>query len=173
MEVKWGPLTVWVLILVVFFLVLKYSLLCSAEKLNSYRFGTTWGWVNDRIFNFKWTIPLNHQLTSPFVFFCPTNKYFYKVRISHHVSRQHTVVAFLNESVCLKKYLSEWMINWVSYKCTMHHNLRTLIKLKAVHTFTLYFVKFFKITPWIHVFFLNSDSSTYIGLILKCVSSTR
>ncbi len=31
----------------------KYRLLCSAEEINSYRFGTTWGWVNDdRIFIF-------------------------------------------------------------------------------------------------------------------------
>ncbi len=33
--------------------------LCLAEQRNSYRFGTTWGWVNDdRIFIFGWTIPL-------------------------------------------------------------------------------------------------------------------
>ncbi len=25
----------------------KYFPLCSAEQINSYRFGTTWGWVND------------------------------------------------------------------------------------------------------------------------------
>jgi len=25
----------------------KYLLLCSTEERNSYRFGTTWGWVND------------------------------------------------------------------------------------------------------------------------------
>ncbi len=36
----------------------KYLLLCSAEQRNSYRFGTNWGWVNDRIFIFGWTIPL-------------------------------------------------------------------------------------------------------------------
>ncbi len=39
---------------------LKYLPLCSAEKRHSYRFGTTWVWVNyDRIFIFGWTIPLN------------------------------------------------------------------------------------------------------------------
>ncbi len=37
----------------------KYLSLCSAEQRNLYRFGTTWGWVNDdRIFLFGWTIPL-------------------------------------------------------------------------------------------------------------------
>ncbi len=37
----------------------KYLPLCSAEQRNSYRFGTTWGGVNDdRIFIFGWTIPL-------------------------------------------------------------------------------------------------------------------
>jgi len=28
------------------------------NSFNSHRFGTTWGWVNDRIFFFGWTIPL-------------------------------------------------------------------------------------------------------------------
>ncbi len=37
----------------------KYLPLCSAEQRHSYRFGTTWGWVNDdSIFIFGWTIPL-------------------------------------------------------------------------------------------------------------------
>ncbi len=36
----------------------EYLHLCS-EQINSYRFGTTWGWVNDdSIFIFGWTIPL-------------------------------------------------------------------------------------------------------------------
>jgi len=39
-----------------------YLPLCSTEERNSYRFGTTWGWVNDdRIFIFGWTIPLRRQ----------------------------------------------------------------------------------------------------------------
>ncbi len=38
----------------------KYLPLCSAEQRHSYRFGTTWEWVNDdRIFIFGWTIPLS------------------------------------------------------------------------------------------------------------------
>ncbi len=42
----------------------KYLPLCSAEQRNSYRFGTTWGWVNDdRIFIFGWTIPLNRTVS--------------------------------------------------------------------------------------------------------------
>ncbi len=41
-------------------LLCEYLSLCSAEQRHSYRFGTTWGWVNDdRIFIFGWTIPLN------------------------------------------------------------------------------------------------------------------
>ncbi len=41
----------------------EYLPLCSAEQTHSYRFGTTWGWVNDdRIFIFVWTIPLIHIL---------------------------------------------------------------------------------------------------------------
>ncbi len=37
----------------------KYLPLCSAEQRHSYRFGSTWGRVNDdRIFIFGWTIPL-------------------------------------------------------------------------------------------------------------------
>ncbi len=39
-----------------------YIPLCSAEQRNSYRFGITWGWVNDdRIFIFGWTIPLRKE----------------------------------------------------------------------------------------------------------------
>ncbi len=41
----------------------KYFHFCSAEQRNSYRFGTTWGWVNDdRIFIFGWTITLNSSM---------------------------------------------------------------------------------------------------------------
>ncbi len=37
----------------------EYLPLCSAEQIHAYRFGTTWGWVNDDIiFIFVWTIPL-------------------------------------------------------------------------------------------------------------------
>ncbi len=37
----------------------EYLPLCSAEQRHSYRFVTTWGWVNDdRLFIFGWTIPL-------------------------------------------------------------------------------------------------------------------
>ncbi len=36
----------------------KYLPLCS-EQTHSYRFGSTWGWINDdRIFIFGWTVPL-------------------------------------------------------------------------------------------------------------------
>ncbi len=38
----------------------EYLPLCSAEQRHSYRFGTTWGWVNDRIFG--WTIPLSSSV---------------------------------------------------------------------------------------------------------------
>ncbi len=53
----------------------KYLSLCSAEQRNPYRFGTTWGGVNDdRIFIFGWTIPLKVLLlltkTSKNSFFC-------------------------------------------------------------------------------------------------------
>ncbi len=41
----------------------EYLPLCSAEQRNSYRFETTWGWVNDdRIFIFGWIIPLITRL---------------------------------------------------------------------------------------------------------------
>ncbi len=36
---------------------LKIFFLCSAKQRKSYRFGTTWGWVNDDSI-FGWTIPL-------------------------------------------------------------------------------------------------------------------
>ncbi len=44
----------------------EYLPLCSAEQRNSYRFGTTWGWVNDdRIFIFGWIIPLRSACLLP------------------------------------------------------------------------------------------------------------
>ncbi len=46
----------------------KYLHLCSAEQRHSYRFGTSWGWVNDdRIFIFGWAIPLNHWSQTQFL----------------------------------------------------------------------------------------------------------
>ncbi len=61
----------------------KYLPLCSAEQLNSYRFGTTWGWVNDdRIFIFGWTIPLSRNFGDLYftgvIIFQPTF-YFYSL----------------------------------------------------------------------------------------------
>ncbi len=42
----------------------EYVPLCSAEQRHSYRFGTTWGWVNDdRIFIFGRAIPLSPRHT--------------------------------------------------------------------------------------------------------------
>ncbi len=39
----------------------KYLNLCSEDEWRSYGFATTWGWViNDRIFIFGWTNPLNN-----------------------------------------------------------------------------------------------------------------
>jgi len=39
-----------------------YLPLCSSEHRNSYRFATTWGWVNyDRIFIFGWSLPLRNM----------------------------------------------------------------------------------------------------------------
>ncbi len=71
----------------------KYLPLCSAEQRHSYRFGTTWGWVNDdRIFIFGWTSPLSNNLK------CKT---FY-----HSLPEQPLV---LNTLLMQKKYLP--------YKC--------------------------------------------------------
>ncbi len=62
----------------------EYLPLCSAEQTHSYRFGSTWGWVNDdRIFIFGWTIPLSvlgnkviHIILPASSFFC---KFTYKI----------------------------------------------------------------------------------------------
>ncbi len=41
----------------------KHLNLCSKDEWGSYGFGTTWGWViNDSIFIFGWTIPLNFSV---------------------------------------------------------------------------------------------------------------
>ncbi len=46
----------------------KYLPLCSAEQRHSYRFGTTWGRVNDDRF-FGWTIPLIIYISLLLLFF--------------------------------------------------------------------------------------------------------
>ncbi len=44
----------------------EYLPLCSAEQRHSYRFGSTWGWVNDdRIFIFGCTVSLNGSIGLP------------------------------------------------------------------------------------------------------------
>ncbi len=45
----------------------EYLSLCSEQR-HSYRFGTTWGWVNDRIFIFGWTIHLITSIIYLFIF---------------------------------------------------------------------------------------------------------
>ncbi len=43
----------------------NYLNLCSEDERRSYGFGTTWGWViNDRLFIFRWTNPLNYGTAS-------------------------------------------------------------------------------------------------------------
>ncbi len=42
----------------------KISSFVFGRTKNSYRFGTTWGWVNDRIYIFWWTIPLRLEYTT-------------------------------------------------------------------------------------------------------------
>jgi len=57
----------------------EYLLLCSTEERNTYRFGTTWGWINyDRIVIFEWTIALNiflyEELLDTTALFCPQER---------------------------------------------------------------------------------------------------
>ncbi len=64
----------------------EYLPLCSAEQRHSYRFGTTWGWVNDdRIFIFGWTIPLTtmylHQKISTMYLLCSYCCYWYGIQV--------------------------------------------------------------------------------------------
>ncbi len=56
---QWLPASVW---LHTFFKISSFML-----NRNSYRFWATWGWVNDRIFIFGWTIPLLPYVVLTFV----------------------------------------------------------------------------------------------------------
>jgi len=80
----------------------KYLPLCSAEQINLYRFGTTWGGVNDdRIFIFEKTLPLKTvkrvsrplHCSSPTL--CPSIS---KCKIASFFSKQHLSVL---SSCCL------------------------------------------------------------------------
>ncbi len=46
----------------------EYLPLCS-EQTHSYRFGSTWGWVNDRIIIFGCTVPLSYVLRAVYCLF--------------------------------------------------------------------------------------------------------
>ncbi len=65
----------------------KYLNLCSENEQRSYRFGTTWGWViNDRIFIFGWTIPLNsNQAHIPHTFTYQHGQPCYRRRSSQYL----------------------------------------------------------------------------------------
>ncbi len=78
----------------------KYLPLCSAEQRNWYRFGSTWGWVNDdRIFIFGWTIPLSVE------------------RSERHHQLQDTIPQHCGESTTGRR--SEWVLLQVWKK---HHS---------------------------------------------------
>ncbi len=69
----------------------KYRILRSTEERNSYRFGTTWGWVNDDyLFIFGLTIPLN------------------KKRVAHHSRISSGNKAVAHYSVMTRMFF-EWM----------------------------------------------------------------
>ncbi len=66
---QWCPKTAW---LQTFF---KISSFVFGRTKNSYRFGTTWGWVNDdRIFIFGWTIPLSLMALECWIMFVSTGR---------------------------------------------------------------------------------------------------
>ncbi len=77
----------------------EYLPLCSAEQRHSYRFGTTWGWVNDdRIFIFGWTIPLN---VFNLLFFL---KVYFKGRVSDfREADQRLTSDTMRDCVCVNK----------------------------------------------------------------------
>ncbi len=81
----------------------EYLPLCSAEQRNSYRFGTTWGWVNaDRIFIFGWTIPLRH--IHEVKLFFPNITYFWVKYLLDEKKKSRTRLHFVHRE------LSPWLI---------------------------------------------------------------
>ncbi len=78
----------------------EYLPLCSAEQRHSYRFGITWGWVNDdRIFIFGWTIPLR-SLHTEWCFRMLKNKYDLTLCQSHlHTASKHSSVKKKSDQV--------------------------------------------------------------------------
>ncbi len=70
----------------------EYLPLCLAEQRHSYRFETTWGWVNDdRIFIFGWTIPLRCKVNIPL----PVTY----VLIHYHIQNCFFVIKFCKKSL--------------------------------------------------------------------------
>ncbi len=87
----------------------EYLPLCSAEQRNSYRFGTTWGWVNDdRIFIFGWIIPLRSALP-----FTSQMWIWFKLRWPYQDMKSMSWPVFLK---CLKcqNFVLDFLINALS-----------------------------------------------------------
>ncbi len=102
----------------------KYLPLCSAEQRHSYRFGTTWGWVNDdRINIFGWSIPLSHKLhafTFTRMFIAPLNQTHERLKYINSrnmpkkgwISNERQHETRIKESYCLGHTCDGNMMAW-------------------------------------------------------------
>ncbi len=98
----------------------EYLPLCSAEQRNSYRFRTTWGWVNDdRIVIFGWTIPLR-KCCKRIRAFCSRNEPVVGSVFTHFIlciflkSGMHLTLRFIFEILmsCIDLISLNWPCNW-------------------------------------------------------------
>ncbi len=102
---------------------LEYLPLCSAEQIHSYRFGTTWGWVNDN-FHFWVNYPFN---TSSRKVYMQSHTGFHRPcpKHSYHNSCQYALI------------LMVWSVKEKASWIKLGHHKRTHEK-GATHSFTNY-----------------------------------
>ncbi len=95
----------------------EYLPLCSAEQRNSYRFGTTWGWVNDdRIFG--WTVPLNVK-KSDIIFY---NRSQNSVRSRFQSLHRQTPSTVILSRFCRFVHHNEHFFLYIVFKKVVHKN---------------------------------------------------
>ncbi len=136
----------------------KYLLSCSTEDRNSYRFGTTCGYVNDNwIYIFGWTIPLR----SKFRFSsnaCTDKMYTLNTIKIQEIKRSSQAPA----SLPVKKRAPLTEHQWIGNKCAQRNRLFHMREENSWRTGQMF--------PYLHPSFayMSLDKST---VCVKCVSS--
>ncbi len=99
----------------------KHLLLCSTEEKNSYRFGETWGWVNDdRLFIFGWTVPLRARECKLLNMMIGGNCLCLKIFFSTALQKLHKILTYILEDKIRTIYSQSSCANVYTHLFLMH-----------------------------------------------------